>query len=233
MGADPPCSYCPLSLSSSLLLSLQFLSRAIALSYHCSIEPDCHSTSINLLLITPFILLLNSSTSSLPSYSLLLAALLNSYTNSSIVLPPCSNLLNSATFTDSLSPPPNTFLISAKNSSTISYSNSHPSRSSNTFPFHMSATLSYTYDNIHWICSSTSASLILIYMYSLHTVINPATLLKLPSNSCGLATLTCMLGCESVAVPSAPSKLTCAIITWSTASCSCCCQTTCSKSILC
>ena len=68
----------PLNCSSSFLLSLQFLSRAVALWYHCSIEVGGFSTSINFLLIPPFIPLLNSSTSGLPSYPLPLAAHLNS-----------------------------------------------------------------------------------------------------------------------------------------------------------
>jgi len=37
--APSPCSFLSLNLSFSLLLSLQFLSRAVALLYHCSIEP--------------------------------------------------------------------------------------------------------------------------------------------------------------------------------------------------
>ena len=203
----------------------------IALSYHCSIESGYHSVSINLLLIISFIHLLNSSTNSLPSYPLPLAALLNSCTNFSIVLPSYSNLLNSATFTDSSSPPPNSFLIPAKNSSTVSYSNSPPSKSSNTFSFYMSATPPCTYNNIHWICFSTGAPLILICIYSLHTVINLATLPELPSNSYSLITLTCMLDHESVTTPSASPRPTCVIIAWSATSCSCCCQTICSKLI--
>jgi len=41
------CSCCPFHLSSSFLLSLQFLSKTIALLYHCSIEDGCHSDSMS------------------------------------------------------------------------------------------------------------------------------------------------------------------------------------------
>jgi len=58
---------------------------------------------------------------------------------------------------------------------------------------------------------------------------NPATFLELPSNSCGLATLICVLGHVNVAVPSAPSSSAYVIIACSTASYSCYCQTICSK----
>ena len=195
----------------------------IALSYHCLIELGYHSDSMSLWCIMVLILFLNSSTNSLLSYLLPLATLLNSYTNSSIGLPLCSNLFSLATFTDSSSSPPNSFLISAKNFPIVSYSSSPPSRSSNIFSFYTSATSSCTYDNTHWICSSTSVPLILICIYSLHTVINPATLPELPSNSCNLATSTYILGCESVATPSAPPRSTCAIIAYSAASCFYCC----------
>ena len=90
----PPTSFF-LNLSSSLLLSLQFLSRAVALLYHCSMEAGRFSASINFLRIPPFISRLNSSTNGLSSYPLPLAARLNSCTNSSIVLPPCSSFLSS------------------------------------------------------------------------------------------------------------------------------------------
>jgi len=65
------CSHCPLNISFSLLLSLQFLSNAIALLYHCSIKNSYYSDSISLRHITPFISLLNSFTNSLPSYLLI------------------------------------------------------------------------------------------------------------------------------------------------------------------
>ena len=128
-------SFLSLNLFSSLLLSLQCLSKLVAHSYYCSILVRDLSASINFLLIAPLIPLLNSSTSSLPSYPLSFAALLNSYTNSFIVFPSYSNLLNSATLTNSSSPPPNSFLISAKNSPTVSYSNSSTFKSSNIFSF--------------------------------------------------------------------------------------------------
>ena len=89
------------------------------------------------------------------------------------------------------------------------------------------------YDNTHWICSSTNTLLIFMCIYSLHTVINPATFPELPSNSCDLATSTCMLGYANVAAPSAPSNPAWVIIACSTASCSCCCCTTCSRLMLC
>ena len=107
-GTNVPC--CPFSLSSSLL----FLSKTIALSYHSPIVVGGLSASISFLLIPPFIPLLNSSINSLLSYSLPQATLLNSYTNSSIILPPCFNFFNSTTFTNSLSPPPNSFFIAIK-----------------------------------------------------------------------------------------------------------------------
>ena len=146
--------------------------------------------------IVMLIPLLNSSINGLPSYLLSLAALLNSYMNSSIVFPPCS-------------------------------------KSSSMFSFQMSANSPCTYDSTHCICSSTGIPLILICIYSLHAVINPATFLKLPLDFYGLATLTCILGHVNVAALSAPPSSACAIIACSTTSCSCYCQITCSKLILC
>ena len=67
----------PLNLSSSCLLSLQFLSKVIALLYYCSMELDCYSDSISLWHIVPFMPLLNSLTKDLPLYLFPLAALLN------------------------------------------------------------------------------------------------------------------------------------------------------------
>ena len=67
---------------------------------YCLIKSGWFSIFINFLLIAPFIPLLNSSISSLPSYPLPLAALLNSCTNSSIILP---TLISSIL---SLLPPP-------------------------------------------------------------------------------------------------------------------------------
>ena len=138
-----------LNLSFSFLLSLQCLSKLVAYLYHCSILVRGFSASINFLLIAPLISLLNSSINSLSLYLLLLATLQNSYTNSSIVLPPCSNFFNSTTFTNSLSPPPNSLFIVVKNSPTNSYSNDPSSRSSNIFSFQMSADSPYIYNSIH------------------------------------------------------------------------------------
>ena len=90
-------------------------------------EADRFSASINFLLIPLFIPRLNSSTNGLPSYLLSLAAHLNSYMNSSIILSPCSNFLNSAAFTNSSSLPPNSFFKLVKNSSADSYSMSQTS----------------------------------------------------------------------------------------------------------
>ena len=70
-------------------------------------------------------------------------------------------------------------------------------------------------------------------MYSLYTVINPATFPELPSNSCSLATSACILGHANAATPSAPSSPACAIIACSTASCFYYCHTTCSKLMSC
>ena len=135
LGACGPCSLLPLNLSSSLLLSLQFLSNMITLLYYCLIELGYYSDSISLQYIVVFIPHLNSFTNGLPLYLLSLAALLKSWTNSFIVLLSYSNLLNFATFTSSLSPSPNSFLISAKNSPAISYSNNPASKSSSVFFF--------------------------------------------------------------------------------------------------
>ena len=142
-------SYHPLYLSSSFLLYLQFLFKVIILSYHCLIEPGYHLDFMSLWYIVALIPPLNSSTSSLLSYSLPLSALLNFCTNFSMVLFPCSNLFNSATFTDSSSPSPNFFLILAKNSPTISYSSNPPFKSSNVFSFHTFADPLYIYDNTY------------------------------------------------------------------------------------
>ena len=94
--------YLIILLTSSHLLSLQFLFKFITLSYHCSMKLGWHSDSISLCHIVLFMLLLNSSTKCCPSYLLPLAILLNSCTNSFIVFPPCSNHFNSATFTASV-----------------------------------------------------------------------------------------------------------------------------------
>ena len=146
------------------------------------------SASINFLLITPFITLLNSSINGLPSYPLHLAALLNSCMNSSIILPSYFNFFNFVAFTDSSSSPQNSFLIAVKNFPTDSYSITPSSKSSKTFSFQISADPLCTNNNTHYTCSSTIASLIFILRYNLHAVTNsptlPASLLKIG----GLAT---------------------------------------------
>jgi len=101
------------------------------------------------------------------------------------------------------------------------------------FSFQTSADPPYIYDNTHYICSSTGVPHILIYTYSLYAMMNPVTFLKLPLNFCGLATLTCILGHMNIAISSASPNPTCIIIACSTTSCSCYCQTICSKLILC
>jgi len=50
LGAGVALSFHPLSLSFSLLLSLQFLSNVIALSYYCSIELSQMSYSLVVML---------------------------------------------------------------------------------------------------------------------------------------------------------------------------------------
>ena len=140
---------------------------------------------------------LNFSTRGLSSYPLPLTALLNSYTNSSIVLLPCSSLFNSATFTPFSSHPPNSFLIFANNSPTVSCSSEPFSKSFNVFSFYISANPPYTYDNIHWICSCTAALLIFIHKYNLHTITNSKTFAEVLLNMCSLAT--------SMLVPSPPT----------------------------
>ena len=129
-----PLSFFSLSLSSSLPISLQFLFRAITLLYYYSIEPGCYSDFMSLWYIVALIPLLNSFTNDLLLYLLSLATILNFYTNSSIVFPSCSNLLNSATFIDCLFFPPNSFLMSTKNSSMFLYS-SNPSFKSSSSMF--------------------------------------------------------------------------------------------------
>ena len=122
-GRCPPdcCAFPPLlpRIFSSALLCLMLRSSWTALSCHCVIVVGGVSALANLLLIVPFSPLLNSSTRALPSYPLPLAALLNSCTYSSTVLPPCSKTLNSSTFRLSSSNSPNSCLIFVNNSSTV------------------------------------------------------------------------------------------------------------------
>ena len=189
-----------LSLFSSYLLFLQFLSNAIVLLYHCLIEDSCHSDFISLWHIVPFIPHLNSFTKGLPLYLLSLTTLLNFCTNSSIFLLPYSNLFNSATFTPSLSPPPYFFLVSARNSLVVLYFNKLPSKSSSVFSFYISTNSSCIYDNTHWICSFTITPLIFILIYNLYAITKPKTFDKAPSNTCSLATFVLVVAAPVVAI---------------------------------
>ena len=209
-------------LSVSFLLSLQFLSKVIAWLYYCLMELSWHSDFISLHQIILFMPLLNSSTKGLSSYLLSLAALLNSWTNSSIVLLPYFNSLNSAISLSSLS---NSFLISIKNSPAISYSNNPFSKSSDIFSFYTSADPPYIYDNTHWIYSFTVTPLIFILMYNLHAVTKSETLDEVSSNTYGLIT--------SMFAPYAPFPLSTPvsrayIYACITASCFYCCWMICS-----
>ena len=138
--------------------------------------------------IVTFISFLNSSTNGLLSYPFSLAALLNSCTNFSIIFPPYSSLFNLATFTDSSSPLPNSFLISTKIFPIVLYSNNPPSKFSSIFSFYISADPLYIYDNTYWICFSSIVSLIFILMYSLYAIIKPEIFNEVLSNICGHAT---------------------------------------------
>ena len=221
----PPDSFFPCNLSSFLLLSLQFLSRAIALLYHCSMEVGGFSDSINFLWISPFIPRLNSSTNGFLSYPLPLAACLNSCMNSSIVLSPCSSFLNSAVFTDFFSSPPNSFLKLVKNFSTDLYSISPDSNSSITFSFHTSADPSCTYDKIHYTCSSTVAPLSFILKNNLHTVIKPPTFAAFPLKMASFATSMWDPTLDLAASPPAPPCTASRACIWTciATNCSCCC----------
>ena len=95
--------------------------------------------SMSLWYIISFMPFLNFSIREYSSYPLPLAACLNSWTNSSIVFPSYSNLLNSATLTVSSSPLLNFFLNSVRNFFTISYSRFYSSKSSKMFSFWTSA----------------------------------------------------------------------------------------------
>ena len=95
--------------------------------------------------------------------------------------------INFTTFVDFLSSPLNSFLISIKNFSTVSYFNSSASKSSNIFFFQTSTDPLCTYDNTYQICSSTATSLIFILIYNLHSVTKLETFDEISSNTCGLA----------------------------------------------
>ena len=64
LSVKGPVSLCPFNLSSSFLLSLQYLFKFVTLLYHYSMLLGGYFTSINFLLIILFILCLNFSTSS-------------------------------------------------------------------------------------------------------------------------------------------------------------------------
>ena len=81
--------------------------------------PRRHSDSISFHLTISFISFLNFSTNGFISYSLPFTILLNSYTNSSIILLSCSIFFNSTTFIILLSPLLNFFFKSAKNSHSL------------------------------------------------------------------------------------------------------------------
>ena len=184
----------------------------MAWSYYCSIELDWCSNSMSLHLIVSFMLHLNSSTNGHSLYSLPLATLLNFWTNSFIVFLSYSSLLNSTTFTDSLSPLPKSFLMFVKNFLAVSYSSSPTSKFSNIFSFHTFTNPPCMYERIYWICSSTVVLLILILMYNLHIITKPEIFNEVLSNTCGLAI--------SVPVAAAPSAHSCSVT-----SCFYCCCT--------
>jgi len=160
---------------SSQLLFLQYLSKLVACSYYYFILFESLSASISFLLIIRFISFLNFFTNFLPSYSLSLTVLLNSYTNSSIIFLSYFIFLSSVTLANSLLLPSNSFVSSAKKSLADANYTSPASISSNKFFFQISANSSCTYIKIYWTCSFTSISLILILIYNLHAVTNSTT----------------------------------------------------------
>ena len=145
-----------------------------------------HSTFISLYLILLFISHLNSSTNILPLYPLSLAVFLNIWKNSSIVWEPYFSCLSSTTFADSLSSPLNFFFSATNNSPANKNSQSPNSKSANTFSFHTSVVSPCTYVKIQCTYSSTDSFLILILIYSLHTITKPAIFPGSPSNNSGL-----------------------------------------------
>ena len=148
-GAQASISLLPLNLFFFFLLSLQYLSKFVILSYHCFILMRECSDFINLFLITLFIPLLNFSTNSLLLYPFLLATFWNFCTNFFIVQLSCFTFFNSTTFIILLSPLPNSFFKSIKNSPTVIYSNSSFSKFFMIFFFQISANPLCTYDNTH------------------------------------------------------------------------------------
>ena len=174
-----------------------------------------------------YIPLLNSSTSDLLLYLLSLATLLNSCMNSSIILLPCSSLLNSATFIYSLSSSLNFFLISAKNFPAILYSNNLLFKSSSIFSFQTSTDPPCIYERIYCIYSSTATLFIFILIYNLHAVTNPEIFDEVLSNTCGLT--TSVLAATIAATPFSILSYNAWSWAYSTASYSCCCWAKSSK----
>ena len=142
------------------------------------VQGECF-TSIKFLLIVLFISCLNSSTNTLSSKLLPLTAVLNSYTNSSIIL-----------LSYSTNPLLNSIFKSAKKSLTNTYLIFPLSRSSITFFFQISTNSPCIYDNTHCICSSTNVPLIFIWICGLQAIRNPDTLPISLLNICSLATST-------------------------------------------
>ena len=119
---------------------------------------------------------------------LLLAALLNIWTNLFMVQVSCFSYLSSAIFVDLSCPFPNSFFNAANSSLANKNSKFFDSKSARIFSFHTSAVSPYTYVEIQCTCSSTNSSLIFILIYSLHAVTKPAIFPEFPSNNGSLAT---------------------------------------------
>ena len=153
--------------------------------------------------------LLNSSTNSIPSYLLSLATFLNSYTNSSIVLLPCSTFFNSTTFIILSSPLSNYCFKSIRNCPTIIYTKFPASKFSIMFSFQISTNPPYTYNNTYCTCFSTKLFLIFILISNLHSIRNLETFSTSPLNFGGLAMFTFnpMLGIGATTATPFPLRL--------------------------
>ena len=211
------------NLSSSLQLSLQYLSKLVAHSYYYSILVRGLFISISFLIITLFTLFWTL----LPMLFLCTHFLLNSWMNFSIVLSFYSIFLSLATLTNFSSSLPNFFFNSIKNS-LVNSNPTYNSKFSNIFFFQTSTNLPYIYNSIHWTCSFTTASLILILKYNLHAIINSTTLLAFILNTSSF--VTSILGLVLDFYISTLSTLL-AIINCNIAFCFCC-NLICSKSWL-
>ena len=156
-----------------------------------------------------------------------LTALLNSWTNSFIVFPPCSILFSFPTFTNSSSLLSNSIFSSDKNSPTDPNSASLVSNFSTTFSFYTSADSLCTYNKTYWICLSTIAPLILILRYNLYAVINSSILPASPLQTGGLATSMLDLVLDPSITPpslvSAPPAIRACICAYIAGKYSCCC----------